>query len=229
MLARNVNELPERMHGEQCRHYLLLLQRRRTALIYKRIFDVCVSAAGLLVLSPLFFVVAILVGLTSRGGVFFLQERVGQNLRPFFIIKFRTMTAQKRDSELLLTTQNDARITAVGRVLRRLHLDELPQLLNVLKGDMSLVGPRPEVQRYVNQYTDRYLATLLIRPGITCTSSIYFRNESELLKQSENAEEYYLSHILPIKMDYNLRYLKDIGVWSDIRIIFATAASVFGG
>lgn len=229
MLARNVNELPERMHGEQCRHYFLLLQRRRTALIYKRIFDVCVSAAGLLVLSPLFFVVAILVGLTSRGGVFFLQERVGQNLRPFFIIKFRTMTAQKRGGELLLTTQNDARITAVGRVLRRLHLDELPQLLNVLKGDMSLVGPRPEVPRYVNQYTDRYLATLLIRPGITCTSSIYFRNESELLKQSENAEEYYLSHILPIKMDYNLRYLKDIGVWSDIRIIFATAASVFGG
>ncbi len=227
MLAGNINELPVRMRGQQCRRYLSLLHEKKGAFVFKRIFDVCVSAAGLIILLPLLCAAAVIVGLTSRGGIFFLQERVGQNLRPFYIIKFRTMKVQKSPEALPLTTKNDARITAVGRILRRLHLDELPQLINVLRGDMSLVGPRPEVERYVNHYTDQFLATLLVRPGITCTSSIHFRNENELLEQSENAEEYYLSHILPVKMEYNLRYLREIGIWCDLCILYKTAAAVF--
>ncbi len=229
MLANDLNELPERMRGEQCRYYLALLQQKRATLACKRLFDVAASAAGLLTLMPLFVVVSLAVGLSSRGGVFFLQERVGQNLRPFFIIKFRTMTAEKKEAGLPLTTKNDHRVTALGRILRRLHLDELPQLFNVLRGDMSLVGPRPEVPRYVNHYADAFLASLLVKPGITCTSSIHFRNENELLEQSDNAESEYLTRILPIKMEHNLTYLKQVGVWSDIKILVATVRTVFHG
>ena len=229
MLAKDINQLPERMQGEQCRYYLALLQQKRATFACKRLFDIVASAVGLLALMPLFVIVCLAVGLSSRGGVFFLQERVGQNLRPFFIIKFRTMTAAPKDGNLLLTTKNDHRVTAVGRVLRRLHLDELPQLVNVLKGDMSIVGPRPEVWSYVNHYTEAFYATLLIKPGITCTSSIHFRNENELLEQSGDTEREYLTRILPIKMVHNLDYLKQVGVWSDIRIIVATFQTVFHG
>ncbi len=229
MLAKDINQLPVRMQGEQCRYYLALLQQKRATFACKRLLDIVASAVGLLALMPLFVVVCLAVGLSSRGGVFFLQERVGQNLRPFFIIKFRTMTSSNKDGDLPLTTKNDHRVTAVGRVLRRLHLDELPQLVNVLKGDMSLVGPRPEVWCYVNHYTDAFYATLLIKPGITCTSSIHFRNENELLEQSGDTEREYLTHILPIKMVHNLDYLKQVGVWSDVRIIVATFRTVFHG
>ncbi len=229
MLANNISDLPERMRGAQCRYYLTLLRQRKGALYGKRLFDFVVASVGLLALLPLMVIVCLAVGLSSRGGVFFLQERVGQNLRPFFIIKFRTMTASPKDGDLPLTTKHDDRITVVGRVLRRLHLDELPQLVNVLKGDMSLVGPRPEVWRYVAHYTDAFYATLLIKPGITCTSSIYFRNENELLEQGGDTEREYLTKILPIKMAHNLDYLKQVGVWSDIRILFTTIRCVFNG
>ncbi|MFA9381075.1 MAG: sugar transferase [Acetanaerobacterium sp.] len=229
MLARNINDLPANMHGHECKRYLDLLQARRGTLACKRALDALLSALGLAVLLPLFLIVALLVGATSQGGVLFVQERIGQNMRPFHILKFRTMRPAKTGSALALTTKNDARITAVGRILRKVHLDELPQLLNVLRGDMSIVGPRPEVPRYVSRYTDRYLATLLVPPGITCTSSIHFRNENDLLKDSVDAEKCYLDTILPAKMAYNLSYISDVRLSTDIKIVLRTAWTVFTG
>lgn len=226
MLAKNIEELPERMRTDACRRCLALLKKKRPALAFKRFFDLLVSMLGLAVCSPLLCIIAVLVAATSRGGVFFVQERIGQNLRPFYIVKFRTM-ASGGAAGLLLTTKDDARITRVGRMLRRLHLDELPQLLNVLKGEMSLVGPRPEVRRYVDLYREAYLPTLLIRPGITCTASLLFRNENDLLAHSGDAERYYLTHILPEKMKHNLRYLQTLGPCEDLRILFATAGLLF--
>lgn len=226
MLAKDIHSLPQRMQNRETEKYLLLLNRRRGTFVRKRVFDIVVSVVLLIVLLPLMLVIALLVGLTSRGGVFFRQQRVKQNLEPYSILKFRTMRADLK-STLQLTTKDDARITPVGRWLRRLHLDELPQLLNVLKGDMSLVGPRPEVPRYVEQYRDKWLATLLIPCGITCTSSLYFANESELMEKGEDAEACYLNEILPAKMEHNLRYLRDITLWGDIKILLQTALSVF--
>ncbi len=226
MLARDVKSLPQRMHNRETEKYLSLLNRRRGTLALKRAFDILASLLLLILLLPLFLPVALLVGLTSRGGVFFHQQRVKQNMELFYILKFRTMRVGSANT-LQLTTKNDSRITPVGRWLRRLHLDEMPQLVNVLTGDMSLVGPRPEVPRYVEQYTDKWLATLLVPCGLTCTSSLYFRNENDLLEKSEDAEKCYLEEILPVKMDYNLKYVRDITIPRDMKILLQTALSVF--
>lgn len=218
--------LPESMKNEYTQKYWDILNRRRVTLCCKRIFDVVASALILLILSPLLLLLALAVKLDSRGPVFYRQVRVGRFGRDFRIYKFRTMVQNADQIGPALTVGKDPRITRVGKLIRKCRLDEFSQLLNVLGGSMSLVGPRPEVRRYVDCYTPEYLATLLIRPGITAPSSIAFKDEDKVLKSAEDSDRVYVEKILPPKMRFNLDYLKDISFWGDIKILFQTLAAV---
>lgn len=190
----------------------------------KRAFDILCSFLGLTVLSPVLLVVSVLVAVTSPGGVFFRQERIGKDGRPFHIFKFRSM--RKDNAGLKITTGNDSRITPVGRFLRKSKIDELPQLINVLVGDMSFVGPRPEVADYVNLYTPYQRQVLLVRPGITGLASIRFRNENDLLTASDDPNRTYVEQIMPRKIDLDLEYIPHASVFYDIKLIFQTFAVV---
>ena len=190
----------------------------------KRAFDILCSFLGLAVLSPVLLVVSVLVAVTSPGGVFFRQERIGKDGRPFRIFKFRSM--RKDNAGLKITTGNDSRITPVGRFLRKSKIDELPQLINVLVGDMSFVGPRPEVADYVNLYTPYQRQVLLVRPGITGLASIRFRNENDLLTASDDPNRTYVEQIMPRKIDLDLEYIPHASVFYDIKLIFQTFAVV---
>ncbi len=219
--------LPETMKDASIRPYWNMLLSRRRSLALKRLFDIFVSAILLVLLSPFFLLLAAAVKIDSPGPVFYRQTRVGRYGRDFKIYKFRTMV---RDADKIgppLTSGKDPRITRVGSLIRKLRLDEFSQLLNVLSGSMSLVGPRPEVRRYVDVYTPEYWATLLIRPGITAPSSIAFKDEDKLLNAGGDPEKIYIEKILPPKMALNLEYLRKISVIRDIQIIFQTVAAVF--
>jgi len=188
----------------------------------KRVFDLFWSILGLAVLSPLLVMVALLVKWEDGGPVFFRQVRIGRDGRPFRIWKFRTMVVDAERQGRAITVGLDVRITKIGRHLRNTKLDEIPQLLNVLFGDMSLVGPRPEVPRYVELYSESQRAILGLRPGITDLASIKYRNESELLAEAEDPDETYVQTILPDKIRLNLAYASRAGVWSDFLVILAT-------
>ena len=191
----------------------------------KRIFDFTAALLGLILLAPLFALVALWIKFDSRGPVFFKQQRVGQRGVPFNIIKFRTMREDSGDSQL--TLGHDKRITKAGKFLRQYKLDEFPQLFNVLNGTMSLVGPRPEVPRYVACYPPEVRAVVLsVLPGITDWASIYYKEENSLLGRSANPEQAYLETILPVKLKYNLRYVHERSFWNDVRIIFTTLAAL---
>ncbi len=192
------------------------------ALSAKRLYDIVFSALGLVLLSPLFLLVAALIKVTDGGTVVYRQSRVGRHGRPFFIWKFRTMVPQADRSGPLVTCDGDARITRIGRILRKTKLDELPQLWNVLKGDMSLVGPRPEVAKYVARYTPDQREILELRPGITDLASLHFRNEELLLRNSDNVEEFYVRHCIPRKLQLNLEYAERANLLSDTWIILQT-------
>ncbi len=195
----------------------------------KRGFDLFFSLVGLMVLSPLFLLTALLIAATSPGPVFFRQERIGRGFRPFQIYKFRTMVAGAPGLGPAVTAPNDARVTPVGRWLRASKMDELPQLINVLKGEMSLVGPRPEVRRYVDFYTLEQREILSVRPGITDWASIHFRHEAAQLSQSghSDVDAAYVQRILPKKLPLQLRYVREHTFWMDIRIIAATVRALF--
>lgn len=188
----------------------------------KRLFDFCVAAVGLLVLSPLLLLAAFLIKIDSPGPVLFKQQRIGKGFRPFMIYKFRTMVqdASQRGSEI--TVGADPRITRIGRFLRKSKFDELPQLINVLKGDMSLVGPRPEVPRYVEMFRQEYEEILGIRPGITDMASLRFRDEATVLGRSENPEEKYVTHVLPEKIKLAKEYTRQSSLFFDLGVIFKT-------
>lgn len=189
----------------------------------KRIFDFCVSGVGLLVLSTVLLLIAILIRLDSRGPVFFRQERVGQFGRVFRIHKFRTMVVDAEARGMQITVGADPRVTRVGTVLRRYKLDELPQLIDVLFGQMSLVGPRPEVPRYVACYPqDVKELVLSVRPGITDRASIEFRNENEILDRAVDPHRAYIEEVLPIKLGYYVDYVKNRSLMGDVKIIFST-------
>jgi len=188
----------------------------------KRLFDLFFSLGGLLVLSPLFLVLAVAVKISSRGPVLFRQQRIGQDGKPFYINKFRSMVANAEKLGLSVTSDGDPRITALGRFLRKTKLDELPQLWNVLVGDMSFVGPRPEVPRYVDRYTAEQKRVLSLKPGITDLATLEFRNEEELLGGAEDTERFYLEYCVPRKIELNLAYADKANVWEDARIILRT-------
>lgn len=214
------------MKNEYTKGYIEMLNKKKVSLGLKRVFDVVVSFLILALLSPFFLLLAIAIKLDSKGPVFYRQIRVGRYNTDFKIFKFRTMVQDADKIGPPLTVGDDPRVTRMGRFIRKLRLDEFSQLLNVLDGSMSLVGPRPEVRKYVEAYTPEYMATLLIRPGITATSSIAFKDEDRLLNAAENPEQVYVEQILPPKMAYNLEYMKNITLLNDIKIMFQTVGAV---
>ncbi len=228
MLLKKWEQLPQEMQCEEIRPYYSVLSHKRISLIFKRIFDIVCSALMLIVLSPVFLILSIWIALDSKGGVFFKQERVTTYGESFYILKFRTMVKDAERLGSLVTVSNDCRITAAGRFLRKSRLDELPQLINVLKGEMSFVGTRPEVKKYVDAYSKEMLATLLLPAGITSQASIRYKDEDILLKAAENVDETYSRTVLPAKMYYNLREVRNFSFWCDIRTMFSTVLAVCG-
>ncbi len=193
----------------------------------KRIFDLSLAIIGVLILLPFFIIIAILIKLDSQGGVFFRQERVGKNGRVFKIFKFRTMVEKQVDKALKITIGRDNRVTKIGHFLRKYKIDELPQLINIIMSDMSLVGPRPEVPEYVQHYSDENKRIVLsVKPGITDLASIEFRNESEILSQEDNPEQAYIEKILPKKLEYYRSYVENQSLTGDIKIILRTVKAI---
>jgi lipopolysaccharide/colanic/teichoic acid biosynthesis glycosyltransferase len=188
----------------------------------KRLFDILLSSIGLLLLQPLFVVAAIMIKVDSAGPIFFKQERIGKNFRRFRIYKFRTMVVDAEEKGLRITSGGDCRVTRVGRMLRKFKIDELPQLLNVLKGDMSLVGPRPEVEEYVTLYEEDYREILKSRPGITDVSSIIFREEEAVLKNQVDPEGYYKRILLPEKIRLAKEYIGNSSFSYDLKLVLNT-------
>ena len=192
----------------------------------KRLFDVVASGVGLLLLSPLFLLVAIWIKLDSPGPVFYRQVRVGQYNQDFRIFKFRSMRVGADKGSLVTIGGRDPRVTRSGYFIRKFKIGELPQLINVFIGDMSLVGPRPEVRHYVDYWTKEQLHVLDVRPGITDPASIKFRNENELLEKAEDAEKYYIEVIMQEKLRLYLEYVENHSFWYDIKLIFQTFAAI---
>ncbi len=214
------------MKNEWTRRYWDMLRERRFSLLLKRVFDILAAAVILLLLSPILIFLALAVRIDSPGPVFYRQTRVGRYGKNFKILKFRTMVKNADKIGPALTMGQDPRITRVGGFIRRCRMDEFPQLFNVLGGSMSLVGPRPEVRKYVDAYTPEYLATLLIRPGVTAPSSIAFKDEGKILKTGGDPDRIYIEQILPPKMRLNLQYMEHISVLNDIRVMIRTVAAV---
>lgn len=188
----------------------------------KRLFDIVASGVGLLVLSPLFAVLAVWIKADSRGPVFYRQTRVGRNNKDFRLYKFRSMRPDSDKLGLITVGGRDPRVTRSGYYIRKYKLDELPQLINVFVGDMSLVGPRPEVRKYVDMYTAEQLHVLDVRPGITSLASIRYRNENDVLAASDDPERCYIERVMPDKLEIDLEYVARAGLWSDIKLIFTT-------
>lgn len=195
--------------------------------IVKRSLDILMAALGLVLISPLFAAVAAAIRCGSRGPVFFRQERIGRGFQPFQIIKFRTMIERAAELGSPLTAgHHDPRITRVGRLLRRTKIDELPQLINVLKGDMSLVGPRPEIRRYVDLFREDYEYLLTVRPGLTDLASLAYRNEASLLSATGDPEQEYLHRILPDKIALSRQYVEHMSPWLDLSLIAKTLLGI---
>ena len=206
-----------------------LLKTRKTQLALKRAMDVVVSGGALLVIWPVMLLIALAIKVDDPGPVFYRQVRVGRGGKTFRIFKFRTMVVDADKKGLSITVGQDKRITRIGALLRKTKLDELAQLLNVFVGDMSFVGPRPEVQRYVDLYTPYQRQVLLVRPGITDYASIAYRNENDLLAGAEDPERMYIEEIMPAKIELNMKYLREISPIADLRLIFGTIAAVIRG
>lgn len=193
----------------------------------KRAFDIICSFIGILVLSPVFIVLSLCVLFSSPGGIFYVQKRVGRNGMDFSLFKFRSMRTGSDKKGLLTVGGKDSRITRTGYFLRRYKLDELPQLLNVLIGDMSLVGPRPEVRKYVELYNEEQRRVLSVRPGITDYASLEYFDENELLGKSADPERTYIEKVMPAKLKLNMRYIEEQGLATDLKIIFKTIGKIF--
>ena len=206
-----------------------VLARRKPQLIAKRAMDIVLSACALAVLWPLLLLIALAIWIDDPGPVFYRQVRVGRNGKTFRIFKFRSMVMDADKKGLAITVGRDSRITRVGAVLRKTKLDELAQLLNVILGQMSFVGPRPEVPKYVELYTPYQRQVLLVRPGITDYASIAYRNENDLLAGAPNPEAMYIEQIMPDKIELNMKYLREISPLADIRLIFKTIIAVVKG
>jgi lipopolysaccharide/colanic/teichoic acid biosynthesis glycosyltransferase len=194
--------------------------------LIKLIFDFCASTIGLLLLLPVLLLLSVLIALDSKGGVFYKQIRVGKNNIDFGLFKFRTMRPQSDGKGLITIGNRDPRITRIGYYLRKYKLDELPQLINVLLGDMSLVGPRPEVRKYVSMYTTEQLRVLTVRPGITDLASIAYFDENEILAKSANPDQDYINVIMPAKLALNMQYIQQQGIATDVKIILNTLAKI---
>lgn len=227
MMLRKWDTLPDNMKTPEVRHYYEILRKKRASLFFKRVSDIVLSVIMLILLSPVFAVLAVAIKLDSKGPVFFRQTRVTQYGRRFRIFKFRTMVTGA-DNGSQVTLENDSRITRVGAFLRRFRLDEISQLIDVLRGSMTFVGTRPEVPLYVERYTPEMYATLLLPAGITSRASICFRDEAALLENAEDSDALYTEVILPKKMYYNLKDIENFSLWNDIKTMFMTVFAVLG-
>ncbi len=193
----------------------------------KRLFDISFSVIGIIIISPFLIIISIIIIVTSKGGAFYRQTRIGKDSKPFKLLKFRTMRIGS-DKQIRITIgSRDSRITGIGYYLRKYKLDELPQLFNVLIGDMSFVGPRPEVSEYVALYNTEQKIVLSVKPGITDFASIVYSGENELLANAENPEELYIKRIMPAKLKLNLRYINEMGLATDVKIILKTIRKIF--
>lgn len=225
-MLREWNQLPEYMQTDAVRPYYDQLKKKEFSLFLKRIFDIVVSLVLIVLLSPLLLVLSILIVLDSKGGVFYRQERVTQYGRKFRIFKFRTMVADADKIGTQVTVSNDSRITRVGSVIRKYRLDEIPQLFNILLGDMSFVGTRPESTHYVKFYTPEMYATLLLPAGVTSEASIMYKDEADLLDKADDVDKVYIEKVLPGKMRYNLESISNFSFIKEIRTMFKTVLAV---
>lgn len=230
MILIDYEKLPEQMKNETTKQYYNKLLKKKASLIAKRTFDIIVSSILLILLLPIILLLAIIIKIDSKGPVFYRQERITTYGRKFRIFKFRTMVQNADKIGTLVTIGNDNRITRIGKRIRRIRLDEIPQLINVLKGEMTFVGTRPEVQKYVDKYTDEMKATLLMPAGVTSVASIKFKDEDEILekavKKGKDTDLAYVEDVLPEKMKYNLEYISKFSFWYDIKICVNTVIGV---
>lgn len=226
MQIKKWEELPEFMRNDSVREYYDIVSKKKCSLLFKRVFDIVVSIVLIVILSPVLLIVAIWIKSDSAGPVFFRQKRITQYGREFRIFKFRTMVVDADKVGTLVTTQNDSRITRVGEKIRKSRLDEIPQLFNILLGDMSFVGTRPEVRKYVDEYTDEMMATLLLPAGVTSEASIQYKDEDMILKDAINVDETYVNKVLPDKMFYNLKAIRDFSFFGEIGIMIKTVLAV---
>lgn len=218
--------LPDCMKNDEVKKYYMRLKEKENSLFIKRLFDIWMSVFLLILLAPVLIVTAVMIKLDSSGPVIFRQTRVTAYNRDFTIYKFRSMVDHAARLGSSVTVSEDSRITRMGHFMRKYRIDELPQLINVLKGDMSFVGTRPEVRKYVDAYTPEMMATLLMPAGITSNASIMYRDEDELLSDSGNADKTYIDIILPEKMEYNLRSVKRFSLLSDVITMIRTVLAV---
>lgn len=225
-MLKKWEDLPKFMQTKEVREYYDILAKKGFSLRVKRCFDVVVSLVMIIVLLPVLTIISLLIAADSKGGVLFCQERVTQYGRKFKIFKFRTMVKDADKLGSQVTVDNDMRITKVGGVLRKYRLDELPQLFNIFLGDMSFVGTRPEVPKYVEKYTPKMIATLLMPAGVTSTASIKYKDEAELLETADDVDMVYIKKVLPQKMKYNLYDIRKFSAAEDIFIMIDTVIAV---
>ena len=230
MLLRKWDNIPKFIKNDEVKYYYDILQKRKISLIIKRLFDILASLILLLVLSPIILIFSIWIKLDSRGPVFYRQVRITRYGREFKIFKFRTMIVNADKIGSLVTIGNDQRITRVGNIIRKYRIDEIPQLINVLIGDMTFVGTRPEVKKYVDAYDNKMKATLLLPAGITSNASINYRNEETIMnkyaKNNKNIDDVYLTKVLPDKMKYNLEDIEKFNIFRDFGICINTIIKV---
>lgn len=227
MMLKKWENLPREMQTEEVRKYYDILKKKRLSLFAKRVFDIAVSLVLLVILAPFFLVLAIAIKIDSKGPVFYRQVRVTQYGERFRIFKFRSMV-QNADKGSQVTVGNDSRITRVGKVVRKCRLDEISQLIDVLRGTMTFVGTRPEVPKYVEGYTHEMMATFLLPAGVTSLASIYYKDEAEILDGADDTDKVYVEKVLPAKMYYNLKAIEEFSFWKDIGTMFKTVFAVLG-
>ena len=227
-MLKSWDDLPDYMRTDEVRPYWEYLNEKRGQLVLKRVFDLFTSLVLLVILAVPMIVIALCIKLDSEGPVFYRQERVTAYGRHFRIHKFRTMVKNAETIGTAVTVDNDSRITRMGKKLRKVRLDELPQVFDVIQGTMSFVGTRPEAVKYVNRYTPEMYATLLLPAGITSEASIRYKNEDELLNAADDVDEVYVSRVLPEKMKWNLQSVREYGFFHDLLTIFRTVLAVLG-
>ncbi len=227
MMLCKWEKLPREMQCSEVREYYDILKSKQCSLFFKRLFDIIVSLILLIILSPVFLVLAIAIKIDSKGPVFYRQERVTQYGKHFRIFKFRSMVNGADKKGTAVTVSNDLRITKVGKFIRKYRLDEISQLIDVLRGTMSFVGTRPEVPKYVEHYTPEMTATLLLPAGVTSLASIYYKDEADLLNAADNPDRTYIDEVLPGKMKYNLKEIREYGFWKQIIVMVKTVGAVF--